>query len=220
MNYRNCLAIVVAGVFCLTGRAVTADVTIVDGDFNTWLFGSIADGGSSASITREADEGNPGARLNATTITPSGKTASGLAVKDDFSTMVPLEGTAATLTLDVKNGPGASGQGQLLELVVVQENLLYVQSLAGTGLHSDYDTLTFNTVLDANTFLLVSGIGPEDPDLTGGVATRFGFAVVNSSSQTLTQFYDNFTLTIVPEPATLTVLAFGGLAFAPRRRRA
>lgn len=62
----------------------------MDGDFFDWSFS--ATGTATASV--EAAGGNPGARINVTTV--SGATVFGTAIKNDFDTTVALEGTEFT----------------------------------------------------------------------------------------------------------------------------
>jgi len=193
---------------------------ITDGDFATWTFGATG----TATVTRELSGGNPGARLNITTV--SGTTVFGTAIKSDFSTTGALSG-AFSLSLDVLSGPGAFGQGQGIQLLVEQNSNVYGTSLGITGFPRNWDQLTFNGSFTASLFTKLIGSGPANPDFTGGVATEFGFAGGNSISGTLTQYYDNFRLestalpsTTVPEPCSLLLLGTGlsGLSVWRRRR--
>jgi hypothetical protein len=183
---------------------------ITDGDFATWTFGATG----TATVTREPSGGNPGARLNITTV--SGPTVYGTAIKSDFSTSGALSGAAFALSLDVLSGPGAFGQGQGLLLLVEQNSNVYGTSLGITGFPRNWDQLTFGGSFTASLFTQLIGAGPANPDFTGGVATQFGFAGGNSISGTLTQYYDNFRLesaalssATVPEPSSLLLLGTG-----------
>lgn len=60
--------------------------TIADGSFLNWTFASFG----TAEVTRETADGNPGARLNVTTV--SGEGAAGIAVNNNFSTNDALSG--------------------------------------------------------------------------------------------------------------------------------
>jgi hypothetical protein len=162
---------------------------ITDGDFSAWTFGSTG----TATVTREAAGGNPGARLNVTTV--SGLVVFGTAIKSDFSTNAVLAGKAFTLSLQVLSGPGAFGQGQAIKLLVEQAGTIYGSPQLGvTGFPLNWNTVTFTGALDAGSFTRLIGAGAVTPTFNGSVVTRFGFAAGNSESGTLTQYYDNFRL--------------------------
>ena len=178
---------------------------IIDGDFTDWDFGSQNFGYGTATVTREASGGNPGARLNITTVT--GATVFGIATKEDFSTALPLADTPFELKLDVLDGPGAHNQGQGIQLLVEQGSSIYAYGLGITSTpHSNWDTLSFSGTFTESSFSLWSGSGPATPDFGGGTTTLFGFAAGNSNSGTLTQYYDNFSLEINPVPVPGAVL--------------
>jgi hypothetical protein len=200
--------LVVLGVaLCAAMFAVPASgLVVTDGDFSTWTFGSFGSGGS-ASATRETMNGNPGARVNVTTVTAGGQTHAGYGVKTDVTTNLALEGLAFTLSLDVLAGPGSFGAGQAILIVVEQSGNVYVRSLNTTGVQNSFTTLQFPGTLDSGSFLKVSGPGPATPVLDGSVATAFGFAGQNSESGTLTQFYDNYSLSIDEPTPTATSTA-------------
>jgi hypothetical protein len=209
--------IVLAVVALLSGVPVTAHaLTVVDGDFTDWSF----DATGTATAGVEAAGGNPGANINITTV--SGPIVYGTAIKNDFSTSAALEGQAFTLSLDVKSGPGAFGDGQLVALLVEQGGSLYAINLGTTGFPLDFDTREFDSAFVAAAFTRLLGAGSATPDFSGGTPTRFGFAGANSSSNTLTQYYDNFTLDIpeVPEPGSALLLASAAAALRSARRRA
>ena len=211
-----------------------AAVVFNDGDFSTWSFGSFATGGS-ATMSREATGGNPGARLNVTTVTASlAESAFGTGIKTDYSTTAALAGTGFTLTLDVLSGAGAFGQGQGLNLLVEQGGSVYALALGITNVQAAFTTLAFSGTLNAASFTLVAGGGPAQPDFSGGTTTRFGFAAGNTNSATLTQYYDNVRLDLaavvaqgpgVPIPlmssigllALIATLGVAGLARVRRR---
>lgn len=176
--------------------ASAESVTVVDGDFVDWSFDATADAGTSATVTRESTGGSPGARLNVTTLTGLGTTAFGVAVKDDFATSAALEGTSVGLSIDVLSGAGGFGEGQGILLAVSQDDSVYVRGLGITGFPLNFDTVAFTSSFDASSFTRVLGLGAATPDFGGGVETRFGFAAGNTNSATLTQYYDNFRLTL------------------------
>lgn len=175
-----------------------AVVVISDGDFTAWTFGSYGVGGGTASAVREASGGNPGARVNVTTVTSSlSQSAFGTGYKNDYSTTQALAGTAFTLTLDVLSGAGAFGQGQAIQLVVEQGGSVYASASLGiTSVQAAFTTLAFAGTFNAASFTRIAGSGPATPDFAGGVTTRFGFAAGNTNSATLTQYYDNVRLDI------------------------
>jgi hypothetical protein len=170
-----------------------------DGDFTSWTFGSYAAGTGTATMVREAAGGNPGARLNVTTVTATlADSAYGTGIKTDYSTTGQLQGTPFTVSLDVLSGPGSFGQGQGVNLLVEQGGTVYALALGITNVQASFATLSFSGTFAAASFTRVSGAGPATPNLGGGVTTRFGFAAGNTGSGTLTQYYDNVSLDLAP----------------------
>ena len=209
--------IILSAVALLSGVPATAPaLTIVDGDFSDWSFSATG----TATATVEAADGNPGARINMTTI--SGAIVYATAIKNDFTTSAALEGTEFTLSLDVLSGEGAFAQGQLIVMLVEQAGSIYGRALATTGFPLNFDTRQFTNTFDAASFPRLLGAGASTPDFSGGTETRVGFAAANESSGTLTQYYDNFTLEFVPEPVAfaMQVAVLGVLGWIARRRRA
>lgn len=207
--------IILAAAALLSGVPVTANaVTIVDGDFLDWSFS--ATGTATASV--EAAGGNPGARINVTTVSEA--VVYGTAVKNDFTTTAALEGEEFTLSLDVLSGAGAFAQGQLILLLVEQADSIYGRALATTGFPLNFDTRQFASTFEAAAFPRLLGAGPSTPDFRGGTQTRFGFAGGNESSGSLTQYYDNFTLDF-PEPGgfAMQVVVLGVLGSMAQRSR-
>lgn len=182
-------------------------ILISDGDFNSWSFGSTG----TATVSRENSGGNPGARLNITTV--SGTTVYGTAVKNDFSTFANIDGAAFDFNIEVLSGPGSFGQGQRIQLLAEQNSNIWATNLGITGYPLNWDTFSYSGVLDETSFTLFSGSGSTPLDLSGGTETFFGFAGGNSISGTLTQYYDNFSLEItprsVPAPSTLGLFLLG-----------
>ncbi|MBN2559333.1 MAG: hypothetical protein JXQ75_00180 [Phycisphaerae bacterium] len=211
---------VVALTCALVAMPARGDL-IIDGDFSAWSFGSKRFGSGTATVTRETSGGNPGARLKITTVT--GDAAYGIANKADYSTALPLADTPFELQLDVLNKDTAFGQGQRIQLLVEQASSIYAYNLDITGYPLDWDTLSFSGTFTESSFSRWSGSGPATPDFGGGTPTLFGFAAGNSSSGTLTQYYDNFRLEINPVPvpgAVLLGLLGLGAAGVKLRRRA
>lgn len=179
--------------------AAQGAIVFNDGDFTNWTFGSFASGGGSATAVVEPAGGNPGARVNVTTVTATvTQSGFGSGVKNDYSTTAQLEGTPVALILDVLSGAGSFGQGQGIQLLVEQSGTVYGLSLGITSVQPSFATLNFNGTLTGASFTRISGAGPATPNLGGGVVTRFGFAAGNTNSLTLTQYYDNVRLDLTP----------------------
>jgi hypothetical protein len=177
---------------------------VSDGDFTDWKFGAYGIGGS-ASATVEPAGGNPGRRLKVTTVTMPAETAYATALKSDYVTRAPLDGARFSLSLGVRSGDGAYGDGQSIALLLEQDGSLYALSLGNTSVPANFATLPFSGTLTAGSFTRVAGGGPAQPALGGGVATRFGFAAGNADSLTSTQYYDNFALDVVAPRAAIAV---------------
>ena len=192
--------------FAAAASVAHAAVVFNEGDFSTWTFGSYGVGGGTATASREAAGGNPGPRVNVTTVTNSlTQTAFGTGFKNDYSTTQALAGTVFTLTLDVLSGAGAFGQGQAVQLVVEQGGSVYTLPVGVTNVQPAFATQSYTGTFTAASFTLVAGAGPATPNFGGGVVTRFGFAAGNTNSATLTQYYDNVRLdlaAVVPAVAT------------------
>jgi hypothetical protein len=176
-NWRKLSLAPLVALVCIAADA-SADV-IKDGDFSSWSFDTTGTG----AMTREPIGGNPGARLNVTTI--SGPAVFATGIKTDYTTNAALAGLPFTLSLDVLSGPGDFGQGQAIQLLVKQGSAIYGEDLNITGFPHNFDTLTFNGTFDEASFVLLLGSGPSNPDFSGS-ATSFGFAAGNSGSGTLT----------------------------------
>jgi hypothetical protein len=163
-----------------------------------WTFSSVDFGSGTASATVEGTGGNPGARLNVTTVTPDlASTAFGTAILNTFTTSAVLAGASFTLTLDVLSGAGGFGEGQAIQLLVEQNGTVYGMPLGITGFPlNTFTTLNFPGTFNAGSFTRLSGAGPSTPAFDGSVVTTFGFAAGNTNSATLTQYYDNFRLSI------------------------
>jgi exosortase sorting signal-containing protein len=197
MNRSVALAAVVLNVL-LSSTALAVDITDCCDWTSGWSFSSYAVNGGSATATVEGSGGNPGARLNITTVTPTAAdTAFGTALLTTSTTPAPLSGAAFTLRIDALSGAGAFGQGQAIQLLVQQGGAVYAASLGITGFPlNSFTTLTFGGTFTPAAFTLVSGAGPATPTFDGSTPTLYGFAAGNNQSAVLTQYYDNFRLTI------------------------
>jgi hypothetical protein len=197
-------AIIAAACLMLASAAATAQTTISDCcDWASgWAFSSYGVNAGTASAVVEGASGNPAARLNVTTVTPTGAdTAFATAILTSTTIAAPAAGGAFTLSLDALSGAGGFGQGQGIQLLVEQGGSVYAASLGITGWPiSVWTTLAFGGTFNTASFTRVAGAGPATPAFDGVTPTRFGFAAGNNMSATLTQYYDNFRLTIAGAP--------------------
>lgn len=180
--------------------------TIEDGNFVGWTFGSTG----TATASLEPAGGNPGARLNISTI--SGERVRGIALNPTFSSTSSLQGSPFTLSLDFLSGLGASVNGQGIALLVLQGTTLYEFFLGETGFSNTWNTVSFTQAFLPTNFTRLDGLGPLQPDFASGVTTSFGFAGSNAFNGSVTQYYDNFRLesaALVPEPSTFGLLLLG-----------
>lgn len=213
-------ALFLATSLALFANTAAAD-TVSNGDFTHWTFDSTG----TATASREATGGNPDGRLNVTTI--SGPLVYGTAIFTSTATLNVLQGESFDFSVDVLAGPGSYGAGQAIQLLVEQNGAIYGNFLDTTGSHATWNTFSASGTFDQSAFSRLIGAGPITPDFSGGTLTRFGFAAGNESSGTLTQYYDNFSLTSpaiapVPEPETYALLlaGLGLVGFAARRHKA
>ncbi|MBM4009699.1 MAG: hypothetical protein FJ285_08930 [Planctomycetes bacterium] len=195
-------------VASLTAPA-SAGLLLNDGDFANWTYGSFG----TATPTVLASGGNPGARLQSTTVSGSGSGVLAIYVP---AVDVAVEGISFSWSLDVLRGPGSFGQGQAISMIIQQGDSIFLDFLYITGVQSVWTTQNFNGTLNAANFTRLTGTGSLN--LSGAVSSRFGFAASNSSSGTLTQYYDNWSLQfgVIPAPGAIALLSIVGL----RRRRA
>jgi hypothetical protein len=201
-----------------------------------WVFSFVTiTGMGTASIAVEGAGGNPGARVNSTTVTPGASDfAYGTALYQAASVAAPPSGTAFVMNIDALSGAGAFGQGQGILALVEQGGSVYQASVGITGFPlNSFTTLSFNGTFLAGNFSKLTGPGPATPTFDGSTPTRFGFAAGNAQSGTLTQYYDNWNITyalpVAAAPTNVPTLSQWGLvvlatlvAFAgamARRRR-
>jgi len=190
-------------VLALTAPA-SASFVLSDGDFSQWSYSTFG----TATPTVLDSGGNPGARLQVTTVSGSGSGVMAIYVP---AVDLILEGTSFSWSLDVLRGPGSFGQGQAISLIIKQGDSIFADYLYVTGVQSTWTTQTFNGTLNAANFTRLTGTGSLD--LSGSVSSQFGFSASNSNSGTLTQFYDNWGLELggVPAPGAIALLAVAGI---------
>jgi hypothetical protein len=190
-----------------TGSAQAVVITDCCDWATGWAFSSYTQGTGTATATVEAAGGNPGQRLNITTVTATvSDIAFGTALLTTSGTAAPTAGTAFTLQLDVLSGAGAFGGGQEIALLVAQGGSVYAMDVGATGFPlNSFTTLVFNGNFNAGSFTRVSGGGPLNPSFDGVTTTTYGFSAGNSQSATLTQYYDNFQLTFTAGGPAATV---------------
>jgi hypothetical protein len=223
--------VLVACLLTLSGSQIlNAQLYFSDGDFSAWSFTNSGSGGGSGTMSLQTSGGNPGACLNVTTMTGMTHTGTGITesawgigVDPNWTVSQPLDGTQFVLGFDVIAGAGSFGQGQSVGLIVQQGTAYYLDivSTPVTGFETSWTTESFNGSFDAVNFRLQTGTGPSHPDFSGATATTFGFTAFNGDSGNLTQYYDNISLTVTPEPSTwmLGIALAGGFAFVSSYRR-
>src|SRR5258706_5380476 len=108
MVNRRIVRSLVAGCFALVTTCAQAVVITDCCDWASgWTFGSSGDNGGTASAVVENSGGNPGARLNVTTVTTTASAiAFGLAVLSNVSVSASPSGTPFTLQLDELSAAG------------------------------------------------------------------------------------------------------------------
>ncbi len=125
----------------------------------------------------------------------------------------PLNGSQFSLGYDVIAGAGSFGQGQSVGLIVQQGTAYYLDivSTPVTGFQTSWTSQSFAGTFDPANFRLQAGTGPSQPDFSGATATALGFTAFNGDSGTLTQYYDNIslTITIIPEPSAWALFCLG-----------
>ena len=213
---------------CLAGT-----ITVADSQFANWSYSQTVEGGpdgSNFATIGSTVEGTNDILISTTHSWTSGKTAWGVAIFDGF-VFDPGAGGAldsVSMSLDFKSGAGAFGNGQTLMLVVLQAGHYYGLGAGPTGVSSTWATHSAGPLSGAG----VSWAGTtldttlQVPDFSpSGAPMKFGFAAGNHISWNLTNFYDNWSVTLstsaaVPEPSTSVVLGFAlAGAFVIRRVR-
>jgi hypothetical protein len=223
-------SVLAACLLLLAGsQTLNAQIYFFDGNFSAWSFTNSGSGGGSGTMSLQASGGNPGACLDVTTMTGMTHTglgitesAWGIGVDPNWTTSQPLDGTQFILGFDVIAGAGSFGQGQSVGLIVQQGMACYLDivSTPVTGFETSWTTESLTGTFNAADFRLQTGSGPSQPDFSGAKATTFGFTAFNGDSGNLTQYYDNISLTVSPEPSTWTleIALAGGFTFVSQYR--
>jgi hypothetical protein len=195
-----------------------AQIYFSDGDFSAWTFTNSGSGGGTGTTSLQKSGGNPGACLNVSTMTGTTHTGMGITesgwgigVDPNWTVSQALSGAQFVMGFDVLAGAGSFGQGQSVGLIVEQGTGYYLDivSTPVTGFETSWTTESFSGTFDAANFRLQAGSGPSQPDFSGATATTFGFTAFNGDSGNLTQYYDNISVTVAPEPGTSII----GLGF-------
>ena len=121
-----------------------------------------------------------------------------LAVYTGGTVSAPLAGRKYTVRVQFLSGKPAYGDGQGLDLVVVQSGNTYVLPLGDTTVKHHWKTLTFTGTLDASDFVALTPTGyvTAAPDLTSGTALELGISAWNAGSNPVVNDYDNIAITI------------------------
>ncbi len=206
-----------AVLFLAASPSARASVSVSDGNFVNWIFGNLG----TTTATLESSGGNPGACFGITT--DSGQQTFGWGIKADYSDSEPLQGAQLRLTIDIMAGPGDHDMGQAEMLMVQQGSDVYGLTLGSSYVPNGWQTYVLPVTMDAANFEHLAGSGASTPNLGGGVSTEFGYGAWNYNSnlngQTLTQYYDNFSLVSLPEPSSLALLGLACLSLLRHRAR-
>lgn len=228
---------------------VGADAGVIvfsDGTFNSadWVVDAFENAnGGSAAVSQELLGGNPGAFYHiVNTVSPGavGSTIYGLYLKPTASYSPSTQGAIinGTLSIDTQMFSGF-GLGEATRTLLQQDGELFVRIGNRIDANNVGSWVTKGQSFVANEFQLISETTPgvlvidptQHPDFSKtGSTIVFGFSSANSTTgttgYTIDGGYDNWQITLntstVPEPASIVLLAIGGVAAAGcgwRRRR-
>jgi len=201
----------------LSIAATVANAQFINGDFGTgdftgWTVGLTSGGANAIQDVISYDIDGPGP-LGASNV---GRFSAGRATGVTTGNHGVILTQNMTLTAGLYNvefdwsafrsaGLGSNTQGGIFELIV--DNVVIATGTAGP---TSSAAPTFGHVMGSFT----STGGTHNI----GVQITRPFTIPTPTAPTLFQAVDNFTLTPVPEPATLSVLGLGALAVIRRRR--
>lgn len=210
----------------VSSQGLALTMTVGDGDFSHWSFSQVVGNGPDAwnyaTTTTIADPSDAGNTIldNTTRSYTGGKSAWGVALFNGFVFDPGVSGglDAISMQYDFLSGPGAFGNGQAIDIVLFQDNHFYGVYTGGTRLSSSWTTRTtdqygisdFDHSWAGDSFDAVLQL--PDWSANGG-PIQFGFAAGNHISRTLTNYYDNWSISIdftsIPEPSTILLLGLG-----------
>ena len=228
------LGIVTAVLFTATLPA-RATVEFYDGTFNLddWQTADYYWGnGGSITLTQINSGGNPGQFLEIDHFLQSGATNSvvyGLHTRNGATYTPSVQGeiTAVDFSINYQNLQ-TTGMGQGFAFALRQDGNIYhvFQSLSGTvpgwqqDMHLGLQETSFGLMTPIETTFIIDFNYHPDFSPTGS-QIEFGLATWNASGSTsLTEIvgYDNWTVTVIPEPATFAILALGSLILKTRKK--
>ena len=225
MRYTLCCALMaLAGLT----QAHAETLTVSDGDFENWTFTGLVSANAQGNASLVGG-GNPGACIEVATYTPHfGDWGWGVAVKDDLTWDFAARGPIGAVRMDIDmNAVDSVNQGQGLYIVVIQDGRMYGGPIEPsiTGSDDFWHRLSVGP-LPAESFAEVSHVEREQwntdshPDFSAsGPEAQFGFIAGNHNSGVITHLYDNWQLTIVPEPGVFGLVFAGLLSLLTWRRQ-
>jgi hypothetical protein len=190
--------------------AWASNIVISDGNFDNWSFASYLSGSGHPKATMSVDKsgGNPAPELVNITEAGTGGTAGGYGYDGASPLNVDLSGAKFVLTVQVKSSAEGRKIGQDIHLLVYQvliqgkkgsAFISYWHKNTGIGRKS-WKTITFHGRLSDRDFTALQGGASEPNFVNAGITTYFGLYAQNSQTgQKIKNFYDNYTLTIIPK---------------------
>ena len=136
-------------------------------------------------------------------------------IRRNFGTLAPVDLSGYDEAVIKVRSTNASSTADI-KLVISDGSTIY-QSVTGYTVTGSVQTLTFD--INTSALTLASGSGSLASVMDSVVAIGFRFGnTLNAAGDTM--IVDDFVLNPIPEPATLGLLATGGLLLGRRRRDA